>query len=281
MALKVYKPVTPARRKMSVVDFKELTKKNPQKKLLSPHPSKAGRNQKGRITVRRRGGGHKRHYRIVEFGRSSFGVPAKVIALEYDPNRSAHIALIRYESGKEVYIIAPKNLKVGSEIVAGKRTKIAVGNRLQLKYIPIGTGVYNVELSKETSGRGQIARSAGVFAAVLAKEGDKVHLKLPSSEVRVFDGSCFATVGQVSNIDHGSVRLGKAGRSRHLGRRPKVRGKAMNPCDHPHGGGEGSSPIGLKHPKTPTGKPALGYRTRKRKKLSNRYIIKRRSGEKM
>ncbi|MFC1651722.1 50S ribosomal protein L2 [Patescibacteria group bacterium] len=279
MALKIYKPTTPARRKMSVVDFKELTKKSPEKKLITPNPSKAGRNQKGRITVRRRGGGHKKHYRIVDFGRSFFGVPAKVIALEYDPNRSTHIALIRYQNGSEIYIIAPKDLKVGNEIVAGKKTKIAIGNRLQLKYISIGTGVYNVELS--SGSKGQIARSAGTFATVLAKEGDRVHLKLPSSEVRIFDGSCFATIGQVSNIDHENVRLGKAGRARHMGRRPKVRGKAMNPCDHPHGGGEGSSPIGLKHPKTPTGKPALGYRTRKKRKFSNRYIVKRRTGEKV
>ncbi len=280
MGIKVYNPTTPARRRMSTVDFSELSKVNPRKKKLKSLHSKAGRNNQGKITVHQRGGGAKRHYRLVDFKRELLNVTAKVISLEYDPNRSAFIALIRYNNGgREDYVLAPKDLKVGDKIITAVRGDISIGNRFHLKNIPIGTSVYNIELIKNKGG--QIVRSAGSSATVLAKENEDVHIKLPSGEIRLINKNCFATIGQISNIDHENVRLGKAGRVRHMRRRPKVRGKAKNPCDHPHGGGEGGSPIGLKHPKTPTGKPALGYRTRKKKKFSNRYIIRRRTGEKV
>ncbi len=279
MAIKVYNPTTAARRKMSTVVFSGLTKKEPERKLLRRKIRSSGRNDVGHLTVRHRGGGSKRHYRLIDFDYQILNVTAKVISLEYDPNRTSFIALVCYQNGEKKYIIAPENLKVGAEIITAKKAKASLGNRCALRNIPIGTGIYNVELSP---GRGsKLVRSAGVLATVLAKENDVVHLRLPSSEVRIIPADCFASIGQVSNVDHENVRIGKAGRVRYSGRRPQVRGKAMNPVDHPHGGGEGGSPIGLKHPKTPTGMPALGYKTRKRNKFSNRYIVKRRHGEKI
>jgi len=279
MGIKVYNPTTPSRRKMSVVTFKQLTKKKPEKDLLRRRNQTSGRNNQGKITVRHRGGGNRRHFRVIDFNYQIFNIPAKVLSIEYDPNRSAHLALVRYQSGQKRYIIAPEDLKVGTQIIVGKKTKIALGNRCHLRNIPIGTGIYNIELLPNKGSK--LVRSAGTLAVVLAKEGNFAHVKLPSNEVRMILADCFASIGQVSNIDLENVRIGKAGRTRHKGIRPTVRGKAMNPVDHPHGGGEGGSPIGLKHPKTPQGMPALGYKTRQRNKYSNRYIVKRRHGEKV
>ncbi len=278
MAIKIYKPTTAARRQMSTVVSKQLVKKESKKNLLRKKHKRSGRNNSGRITVRHRGGGNRQHYRIIDFDYSILNVPAKVISLEYDPNRTAWIALICYQNGVQRYIVAPDNLKMGDQIIVARKTKIALGNRCALRNIPIGTGVYNIELEP---GRGsKLVRSAGVLATVLAKEGDFVHLRLPSDEIRMIPADCFASIGQVSNVDHANIRIGKAGRVRHHGHRPQIRGKAMNPCDHPHGGGEGGSPVGLKHPKTPQGMPALGYKTRKRNKFSDRYIVKRRRSRK-
>ena len=280
MTIKVYNPTTSSRRKTSTVSFGELTKKKPEKRLLRVQRQESGRNNQGRITITGRGGGNKRHYRLIDNRTCNFDQEAKVIALEYDPNRSARLALVCYQNGKKSYIVAPQDLKVGDRILTTrKRAKINLGNRFPLKYIPIGTSVYDIELVRGKGG--QLVRSAGAMAVLLAKEGTQVHLKLPSGEVRIIKGDCLATIGQVSNLDYENIRWGKAGRMRHRGKRPDVRGKAMNPVDHPHGGGEGNSPIGMKHPKTRTGKPALGFKTRKKKKFSNRYILKRRTGEKL
>ncbi len=274
MPVKRFKPYTPSRRAMTVADFSELTKgKAPEKKLLSPNPKKAGRNNHGRITMRRRGGGHKRQYRIVDFRREKDGIPAKVAAIEYDPNRSARIALLVYADGEKRYIICPIGLEVGRTVMSGAEAEYEVGNCMPLSRIPLGTMVHCVEL---TSGKGgQMARSAGNGCQLLAKEGKFVVLRLPSGEMRRVHANCKATIGIVGNEDHGNINLGKAGRSRWLGRRPKVRGVVMNPVDHPHGGGEGRT-SGGRHPVTPWGVPTKGHKTRKKNHRTDKYIIRRR-----
>ena len=277
MAIKFYKPTTSARRDMSVTDYSGLSKVAPEKSLLAVIKKTAGRNSSGKITVRHHGGGNRKKYRIIDWKRDMQGVPATVKTLEYDPNRSAFIALVQYESGEKRYIIAPNELKVGDVIMSGTGVDIKPGNALQLKDIPTGTFVHNVELYP---GKGaQLVRAAGVMAQLMAKENGMALLRLPSGELRNVPETCMATIGQVSNIDHENVALGKAGRTRHLGIRPTVRGSVMNPCDHPHGGGEGKSPIGHPGPVTPWGKPALGYKTRDKKKSSNKYIVKRRNAK--
>lgn len=274
MGIKAYKPTSPGRRQMTVLTFEEITKKEPEKSLLAPLTKKAGRNVYGRITVRHRGGGHKRRYRIIDFKRDKDGIPGKVAAIEYDPNRTAFIALIHYADGEKRYIIAPHGLKVGDIVESGENVDIKVGNALPLRNIPVGTIVHNIELIPGKGG--QLVRAAGAAAQLMAKEGDYVHIRMPSGEIRLINANCRATIGQVSNIDHENVKIGKAGRSRWLGRRPAVRGSAMNPVDHPHGGGEGKAPIGHPGPLTPWGKPALGYKTRKKGKASDKFIVKRR-----
>ena len=275
MAIKHYKPTTPGRRGMTTMDYSELSKVAPERSLLEPLKKNAGRNSYGRITVRHRGGGNRRKYRVIDFKRERFGVNATVMTLEYDPNRSAFIALVQYEDGEKRYIIAPIGLKVGDVIVSGPDADIKPGNALPLANIPVGTFVHNIELYP---GKGaQLARSAGNMAQLMAKENGMALLRLPSSELRNVPANCMATVGQVSNPEHSNVNYGKAGRKRHMGWRPTVRGSVMNPCDHPHGGGEGKSPIGRPGPVTPWGKPALGYKTRNKKNRSNKYIVKRRS----
>ena len=275
MAIKFYKPTTAGRRDMSTTDYSVLSKVAPEKSLLAVIKKTAGRNNTGKITVRHHGGGNRRKYRIIDWKRDMNGVPATVKTIEYDPNRSAFIALVQYESGEKRYIIAPNELKVGDVIMSGEGVDIKVGNALMLKNIPTGTFVHNVELYP---GKGaQLVRAAGVMAQLMAKENNMALLRLPSGELRNVPDTCMATIGQVSNIDHENVALGKAGRTRHLGIRPTVRGSVMNPCDHPHGGGEGKSPIGHPGPVTPWGKPALGYKTRNKKKSSNKYIVKRRN----
>lgn len=273
MGIKVLKPTSNARRGMSVDDFKDITKKSPEKALTAPIKKKAGRNAQGKITVRHRGGGVKRAYRLVDF-KLLENVKAVVEAIEYDPNRSARIALIKKEDGKKLYIIAPAGLRVGAKLVFGDEAEIRTGNRKALKDIPVGTIVYNVELFPGKGG--QIARSAGTKAQLMAKEGGMTQIKLPSGEIRVVPENCLASIGVVSNTEHSNIKIGKAGRTRHMGFRPTVRGKAMNPVDHPHGGGEGGTSIGLKHPKTPWGVAALGLKTRNRKKQSNGLIIRSR-----
>ena len=277
MAIKNYKPTTPSRRNMSVVDYSVLSKVAPEKSLLAPKNKRSGRNSYGRITVRHRGGGNRNKYRLIDFKRQKFGVEAEVKTLEYDPNRTANIALIEYTDGTKSYILAPVGLKVGDKVVSGPDADIKVGNALPLKYIPVGTFVHNVELYP---GKGaQLARSAGNMAQLMAKENKLALLRLPSGELRNVPESCMATVGQVSNIDHANVKIGKAGRKRNMGWRPTVRGSVMNPNDHPHGGGEGKSPVGRPGPVTPWGKPALGYKTRKTHKSSDKLIVKRRNGK--
>ncbi len=273
--MKIYKPTTPSRRGMTGIDFSELTKKRPEKRLLKYVRRSVGRSRSsGRITVRHKGGGVKRLYRIIEFAQTKMDVPAKIIALEYDPNRTAFIALIEYPDTVRQYIIAPHNLKVGDEILFAESAPLKIGNRLKLKNVPIGTNVYNVEL--EPLKGGKMVRSAGSSAQVLAQENGFVNLKMPSTEVRKISGECFASIGTVSNPENRFYTIGKAGKSRLKGRRPHVRGSAMNPVDHPHGGGEGRQPIGLKHPKTPWGRPALGVKTRRVKSWTSKYIIQRR-----
>ncbi len=275
MAIKHYKPTTPGRRGMTTMDYSELSKVAPERSLLEPLKKNAGRNSYGRITVRHRGGGNRRKYRVIDFKRDRFGVNATVMTLEYDPNRSAFIALVQYEDGEKRYIIAPIGLKVGDTVVSGPDADIKPGNALPLNNIPVGTFVHNIELYP---GKGaQLARSAGNMAQLMAKENGMALLRLPSSELRNVPANCMATVGQVSNPEHSNVNYGKAGRKRHMGWRPTVRGSVMNPCDHPHGGGEGKSPIGRPGPVTPWGKPALGYKTRNKKNRSDKYIVKRRS----
>lgn len=277
MAIKNYKPTTPSRRNMSVTDYSSLSKVAPERSLLEPISKKSGRNSYGRITVRHRGGGNRRKYRVIDFKRQKFDVPATVKTIEYDPNRSAHIALIQYEDGVKSYIIAPEGLKVGSTVVAGPDADIVAGNALPLKNIPVGTIIHNVELYP---GRGaQLARSAGNSAQLMAIEGPYALLRLPSGELRNVPVDCMATIGVVGNNDHANVKIGKAGRKRNMGWRPTVRGSVMNPNDHPHGGGEGKAPIGRPGPVTPWGKPALGYKTRNRKKASNKMIVRRRNGK--
>lgn len=276
MGIKKYKPTTPGRRKSSVQDFSDITKKNPEKSLVIIKKRKGGRNSQGKITVRHRGGGAKRYIRIIDFKQNRFDDVATINAIEYDPNRGSRIALIKYEDDEKKYIIAPIGMKVGDKIVSSKKEDIEIksGNRTLLKNIPSGIGVYNIELVPGKGG--QIARGAGTMVKLMAVEGKYAQLKMPSGEIRLVPKDCMATIGQASNPDYRLIRWGKAGRMRHKGIRPTVRGKAMNPVDHPHGGGEGNQPIGLKHPKTPWGKPALGVRTRNKKKSSNRLIIKRR-----
>jgi len=277
LAIKNYKPTTASRRNMSVTDYSELSKVAPEKSLLLPMNKHAGRNSYGRITVRHRGGGNRRKYRIIDFKRQKFDVPGKVLTLEYDPNRSSHIALVEYADGEKRYIIAPQGLTVGQEIIAGESADIKTGNALPLVNIPVGTFVHNIELYP---GKGaQLARAAGIMAQLMAKEGKYALLRLPSGELRNVPVECMATIGQVGNIDHENVKIGKAGRKRNMGWRPQVRGSVMNPCDHPHGGGEGKSPVGRPGPTTPWGKPSLGYKTRAKKKASNKYIVKRRNSK--
>lgn len=273
MGIRIYKPTSPGRRGMSVLTFDDLTKKAPERSLLVPLQRISGRNNQGRITVRHRGGGHKRMYRIIDFRRDKINVPARVTAIEYDPNRTARIALLTYADGAKRYILAPLGLKVGDKVMSGPDAEIRVGNALPLYRIPLGTVVHNVELRPGAGG--QLARAAGASAQVMAKEGDYATLRLPSGEMRKVLLTCMATIGQVGNTDHANVNLGKAGRKRWLGRRPEVRGVAMDPASHPHGGGEGRSPIGMPGPKTPWGKPTLGYKTR-RNKATDKYIVRRR-----
>ena len=274
MAVKVYKPTTPGRRNMSVQDYSMLTKKAPEKSLLAPLKKHSGRNNMGRITVRHHGGGNRRKYRIIDFKRQTEGV-ATVIALEYDPNRTANIALIQYEDGKKSYIIAPVELKVGDKIAAGADADIKAGNALPIANIPVGTMIHNIELYP---GRGaQLVRTAGAMAQLMAKENGMAQVRLPSSEVRLVRLDCMATIGQVGNIEHENVKVGKAGKTRHMGIRPTVRGSVMNPCDHPHGGGEGRAPIGRPTPVTPWGKPTMGYKTRNKKARTNKFIVKRKN----
>ena len=273
MALKIYRPTSPGRRGMSGSTFEEITKSKPEKSLLSPLKKKAGRNFQGRITVRHRGGGAKRRLRIIDFKRDKIGVPGRVAAIEYDPNRSARIALIHYADGEKRYILAPLELSVDDVIKSGGDAEVRPGNALPLKSIPGGTLIHNIELEKGRGG--QLVRSAGAAARLMVKEGEYALVRLPSGEVRRIRSDCLATIGQIGNVDHQNIDLGKAGRKRWLGWRPTVRGSAMSPRDHPHGGGEGRSPIGLPGPRTPWGKPALGYRTRK-SKPSDKMIVKRR-----
>lgn len=277
MSIKVYKPTSNSRRNMSVTDYSELSKVAPERSLLEPLKNKSGRNNYGRITVRHRGGANRRKYRVIDFKRSKFDVPAEVVSLEYDPNRSAHIALIKYEDGVKSYILAPAGLKVGDKVMAGPDADIKPGNALPLVNIPTGTIIHNVELYPGRGG--QLARAAGNAAQLMAKEGEYALLRLPSGELRKVPATCMATVGQVGNLDHENVKIGNAGRKRHMGWRPTVRGSVMNPNDHPHGGGEGKSPIGRPGPVTPWGKPALGYKTRNKKKASNKMIVRRRNGK--
>jgi large subunit ribosomal protein L2 len=272
MPIKVYKPTTPGRRNMSVLTYEEITKEEPEKSLIEPLKKHAGRNNRGVITTRHRGGGNKRFYRIIDFRRDKWGIPAKVAAIEYDPNRTAFIALLHYADGEKRYILAPLGLKVGDIVQSGPGAPIRVGNALPLRDIPLGTQVHNVELYPGRGG--QLVRAAGAVAQVVAKIDNYVHLRLPSGEIRMVHADCMATIGQVGNLDHQNVSIGKAGRKRHMGWRPAVRGSAMTPRDHPHGGGEGKAPRGMP-PKTPWGKPALGKRTRRNKK-SDRFIIRRR-----
>lgn len=277
MAIKHYKPTTPGRRGMTVLDYSELSKVAPEKSLLVSIKKNAGRNSYGRITVRHRGGGNRKKYRIIDFKRERFDCPATVQTLEYHPNRSAFIALVKYEDGEKRYIIAPIGLKVGDVVVSGAAADIKIGNALPLTNIPVGTFIHNVELYP---GKGaQLARAAGNMAQLMAKENGMALLRLPSGELRNVPDGCMATVGQVSNPEHENVNIGKAGRKRHMGWRPTVRGSVMNPCDHPHGGGEGKSPIGRPGPVTPWGKPTLGYKTRAKHKASDKYIVKRRNSK--
>ncbi|MBM0067858.1 50S ribosomal protein L2 [Alkalicoccobacillus gibsonii] len=274
MAIKKYKPTSAGRRGMSVSDFAELTTDKPEKSLLAPLHKKGGRNNQGKLTVRHQGGGHKRQYRIIDFKRNKDGIPGRVATIEYDPNRSANIALLHYADGEKRYILAPKGLKVGTVVESGAEADIKVGNTLPLSNIPVGTIIHNIELRPGKGG--QLVRSAGAEAQLLGKEGQYVLVRLNSGETRYILSTCRATIGQVGNLEHELVNIGKAGRSRWLGKRPTVRGSVMNPNDHPHGGGEGRSPIGRKSPMSPWGKPTLGYKTRKKNNPSDKYIVRRR-----
>jgi len=276
MAVKVYKPTTPGRRQMSVPSFAEITKFTPEKSLITVLKKNAGRNSYGRITVRHRGGGNRKKYRIIDFKRD-IEAPAKVIGIEYDPNRTAYIALVEYEDGTRKYIIAPEGLTDGDVIYTGKDADIKVGNTLPIEAIPVGTFIHNIELYPGKGG--QLVRTAGSMAQLMAKENGMAQVRLPSGEVRLIRLNCKATIGQIGNIEHEIIKVGKAGKTRHKGIRPTVRGSVMNPCDHPHGGGEGRSPIGRPAPVTPWGKPALGYKTRNKKARTDKFIVKRRNGK--
>ena len=275
MAIKKFKPTSPALRQMTVLVSDEITTNQPEKSLLVSLKKNSGRNAHGKITVRHRGGGNRRKYRIIDFKRNKDGIPAKVATIEYDPNRTANIALLNYADGEKRYILAPVGIKVGDTLMSGPEADIKPGNALALKNMPVGTIIHNIELKP---GKGaQLVRSAGVSAQLMAKEGTKALLRLPSGEMRFVSIDCKATIGQVGNVEHGNVVIGKAGRVRHMGIRPTVRGSVMTPCDHPHGGGEGRAPIGRSGPVTPWGKPALGYKTRKKNKASNKLIVSRRT----
>lgn len=275
MAVKKFRPTTPSRRQMTMASFEEITTNSPEKSLLVSLKKTGGRNAQGKITVRHRGGGNRRKYRIIDFKRNKDGIPAKVATIEYDPNRTANIALLHYADGEKAYILAPVGLEVGTTVLSGPTADIKPGNAMALKDMPVGTVIHNIELKP---GKGaQLVRSAGVSAQLMAKEGKKALLRLPSGEMRFVSIDCKATIGQVGNIEHGNVVIGKAGRKRHMGIRPTVRGSVMNPCDHPHGGGEGRTSIGRPSPVTPWGKPALGYKTRKKNKASDKLIVSRRT----
>jgi len=275
MGIRLYKSYTPGTRNRALSTFSEITKTKPEKSLLQKNHRNKGRNNRGVITIRHRGGGHKRRYRIIDFKRNKYGLEGKIAAIEYDPNRNARIALVHYVDGEKRYILHPKNINVGDSIMSGSGSLLNIGNSLPLEEIPLGTSIHNIELIPNRGG--QIVRAGGTSAKILAKEGEYVTLRLPSKEIRLIRKECFATIGEVSNNDAFLVRSGKAGRTRWLGKRPTVRGSVMNPCDHPHGGGEGRAPIGRTRPLTPWGKPALGIKTRKRKKLSDAYILRRSS----
>ena len=274
MATKSYKAYTPSRRNMTTLDYSEITKKTPEKSLLTVKKEKAGRNSYGRITVRHQGGGNRQKYRIMDFKRKKDGIEATVLGIEYDPNRSANIALIEYKDGEKAYILAPQDLKDGDKVISGKAVDIKPGNCMEINSIPVGTLIHNIELNPGQGGK--LVKAAGQSAQLMAKEGKYAHVRLPSGEMRLVLANCRATIGVIGNSEHANVKLGKAGRKRHMGWRPEVRGSAMNPVDHPHGGGEGRAPIGHAGPLTPWGKPALGYKTRNKKKQSNKFIVKRR-----
>ena len=273
MTIRFYKSYTPGTRNRSLSMFMEITKHKPEKSLILKNHRKKGRNNRGIITIRHKGGGHKRRYRSIEFKRNKYNIFAKVVAIEYDPNRNARIALLHYEGGEKRYILHPNNVKIGDRLISGSGVNVKIGNNLPLDEIPLGTLIHNIELIPNYGG--QIVRAAGTSAKILAKEGDYITLKLPSKEIRLIRKECYATIGEISNSDAFLIRSGKAGRSRWLGKKPNVRGSVMNPCDHPHGGGEGRAPIGRTHPLTPWGKPALGIKTRKTKKISDLFILRR------
>ena len=275
MAVKTFKPTTPARRQMTVPSFEEITKKTPEKSLITVLKKHAGRNNTGKITVRHQGGGNRIKYRIIDFKKKIENVPATVLAIEYDPNRTAYIALMQYETGEKTYSIAPVGLKVGDVVMNGSGADIKPGNVLTISDIPVGTLIHNIELYPGKGG--QLVRSAGTYAQLMAKENGVAQVRLPSGEVRIIRLDCKATIGQVGNLEHENINIGKAGKKRHMGIRPTVRGSVMNPCDHPHGGGEGRAPIGRATPVTPWGKPALGYKTRNKKNRTNKFIVKRRN----
>ena len=275
MAVKTFKPTTPARRQMTVPSFEEITKKTPEKSLITVLKKHAGRNNTGKITVRHHGGGNRVKYRIIDFKKKIENVPATVLAIEYDPNRTAYIALMQYETGEKTYSIAPVGLKVGDVVMNGQGADIKPGNVLAINDIPVGTLIHNIELYPGKGG--QLVRSAGTYAQLMAKENGVAQVRLPSGEVRIIRLDCKATIGQVGNLEHENINIGKAGKKRHMGIRPTVRGSVMNPCDHPHGGGEGRAPIGRATPVTPWGKPALGYKTRNKKNRTNKFIVKRRN----
>ncbi len=274
MGMKHFKPYTPSRRNMTVSDFEEITKTTPEKSLLTKKKKNAGRNSYGRITVRHQGGGNRQKYRIIDFKRRKDNAEATVIGIEYDPNRSANIALIQYEDGEKAYILAPQGLKDGDKVVSGEAVDIKPGNCMPINAIPVGTLIHNIELNPKQGGK--LVKAAGQSAQLMAKEGKYAHVRLPSGEMRLVLATCRATIGVIGNSDHENVKIGKAGRKRHMGIRPTVRGSVMNPVDHPHGGGEGRAPVGHAGPMTPWGKPALGYKTRNKKKQSNKFIVKRR-----
>lgn len=274
MTIRLYKAYTPGTRNRTVSTFTDITTNKPEKSLLKPKHYHKGRNNRGIITSRHKGGGHKKKYRIIDFKRNKINIFGKVAQIEYDPNRNARIALLHYEDGEKKYILHPRSLNIGNKVVSGPNVPIEIGNALPLEKIPLGTAVHNIEIKPKRGG--QIVRAAGTYAQIVAKEGNFITLKLPSSEVRIINNKCYATIGQVGNIDASNITIGKAGRNRWLGKRPTVRGVVMNPVDHPHGGGEGRSPIGKTHPVTPWGKPSLGQKTRNNKKYSNKYILRRR-----
>ena len=274
MGIKTFRPYTPSRRNMTVLTYDEITKKTPEKSLLTKKKKNAGRNSYGRITVRHQGGGNRQKYRIIDFKRKKDNMVATVIGIEYDPNRTSNIALIQYEDGEKAYIIAPVGLKDGDKVISGENVDIKPGNCLPIENIPVGTLIHNIELNPGQGGK--LVKAAGGEAQLMAKEGDYAHIRLPSGEMRLVRAKCRATIGTIGNTDHSNVKLGKAGRTRHMGIRPTVRGSVMNPVDHPHGGGEGRAPVGHAGPLTPWGKPALGYKTRNKKKQSNKFIVKRR-----